>query len=48
MVRRAEKAGRPVKVILVDDDPSIIEACSPLVDRTIHVKPFSGCSALTR
>ena len=41
-------AGPMVELILVDDDPSIIEACSPLVDRTIHVKPFSGCSALTR
>lgn len=41
-------AGPMVELILVDDDPSIIEACSPLVDRTIHVKPFSWCSALTR
>ncbi|BES53387.1 hypothetical protein [Aeromonas phage phiWae15] len=36
------------RIVLVDDDPSIIEACAPLVDRTILVKPFSGCSALTR
>ena len=36
------------RIVLVDDDPSIIEACAPLVDRAILVKPFSGCSALTR
>ena len=36
------------RIVLVDDDPSIIEACGPLVDRAILVKPFSGCSALTR
>lgn len=36
------------RIVLVDDDPSIIEACASLVDRTILVKPFSGCSALTR
>ena len=44
----AATAGLMVELILVDDDHSIIEACSPLVDRTIHVKPFSWCSALTR
>lgn len=41
-------AGPMVELVLIDDDPSIIEACKPLVDRTILVKPFSGCSALTR
>ena len=41
-------AGPMVELILIDDDPSIIEACRPLVDRAILVKPFSGCSALTR
>lgn len=41
-------SGPMVELILVDDDPSIIEACAPLVDRTILVKPFSGCSALVK
>lgn len=41
-------AGPMVELILVDDDPSIIEACSPLVDRTILVKPFSGCAAIAK
>ena len=44
----AATAGLMVEQILIDDDPSIIEACRPLVDRVILVKPFSGCSALTR
>lgn len=41
-------AGPMVELILIDDDPSIIEACSPLVDRTILVKPFSGCAAIAK
>ena len=41
-------AGPMVELVLVDDDPSIVEACGPLVDRTILVKPFSGCSALVK
>lgn len=39
---------REHRIVLVDDDPSIIEACRPLVDGAILVKPFNGCSALTR
>ena len=41
-------AGPMVELVLVDDDYSIISICEPLVDRTILVQPFSGCSALTR
>lgn len=41
-------AGPMVELVLVDDDYSIISICEPLVDRTIWVQPFSGCSALTR
>lgn len=41
-------AGPMVELVLVDDDYSIISVCEPLVDRTIWVQPFSGCSALTR
>ena len=44
----AATAGLMVEQILIDDDPSIIEACRPLVDRAILVKPFNGCSAMTR
>lgn len=36
------------RLVLVDDDYSIIGVCEPLVDRTIWVQPFSGCSALTK
>lgn len=42
------ETGGEYRIVLVDDDPSIIEACGPLVDRTILVKPFSGCSALVK
>ena len=41
-------AGPMVELVLIDDDYSIISTCEPLVDRTIWVQPFSGCSALTR
>lgn len=41
-------AGPMVELVLVDDDYSIISICEPLVDRTIWVQPFSGCSARTR
>lgn len=41
-------AGPMVELVLADDDYSIISLCEPLVDRTIWVQPFSGCSALTR
>ena len=41
-------AGPMVELILVDDDSSIVEACAPLVDRTILIKPFSGCSAIAK
>lgn len=36
------------RIVLVDDDYSIISLCEPLVDKAIWVQPFSGCSALTR
>ena len=39
---------REHRIVLVDDDYSIISLCEPLVDKTIWVQPFSGCSALTR
>ncbi len=41
-------AGPMVELVLVDDDPTIIEACRPLVDRAIRVKPFSGCAAIAK
>lgn len=41
-------AGPNVELVLIDDDPSIIEACRPLVDRAILVKPFSGCAAIAK
>ena len=39
---------REHRIVLVDDDYSIISLCEPLVDKAIWVQPFSGCSALTR
>ena len=39
---------REHRIVLVDDDYSIISLCEPLVDKTIWVQPFSGCSALAR
>lgn len=36
------------RIVLVDDDYSILSLCEPLVDKAIWVQPFSGCSALTR
>ena len=34
------------RIILVDDDSRIIEACRDLVTHAIHVEPFAGCAAL--
>ena len=34
------------RIILIDDDQRIIDACAPLVSQAIHVQPFTGCAAL--
>jgi hypothetical protein len=31
------------RLVLVDDDSRIIDACSDYVDASIHVQPFAGC-----
>lgn len=36
------------RIVLVDGDETIIEACRPLVNRAILVTPFSGCAAIQK
>lgn len=36
------------RLVLVDDDERIIEACKDLVDEVIHVQPFDGCAGIKK
>lgn len=36
------------RVVLIDDDPTIIEACRDVVSAVIHVKPHRGCAAVQK
>lgn len=36
------------RVVLIDDDPTIVEACRDVVSAVIHVKPHQGCAAVQK
>lgn len=44
LIERVSKA----RIVLVDDDETIIEACRPLAIYPILVTPFSGCAAIQK
>lgn len=47
-VLQAVSAVEGRRLVLVDDDARIIQACEHIVDDVIHVQPFTGCAGIKK